>query len=181
MKTLLILRHAKSSWDHPRLRDHDRPLNARGRRDAPRMGRFIAARGLTPDLIVSSTAVRARTTAELAAAELGEEVEVETTPDLYHAAPRAYVEVAARSGGTADRLMLVGHNPGITALVPHLTGAGEYMPTAALAVVDLDIEDWTDLTATGGSTPGWNLDPDPRAPRPGRLVGFWRPKALTPE
>ncbi|MYG49370.1 MAG: histidine phosphatase family protein, partial [Gemmatimonadales bacterium] len=128
MKTLLILRHAKSSWDHPGLRDHDRPLNPRGRRDAPRMGRFMAERDLVPDRIVSSTAVRARTTAELAAAEFGAGVEIETTYDLYGASPDGYVEVAEAMGGTAERLMLVGHNPGITSLVWHLTGEGEYMP-----------------------------------------------------
>lgn len=164
MKTLLILRHAKSSWDHPGLRDHDRPLNPRGRRDAPRMGRFLAERDLVPDRIVSSTAVRARTTAELAAAEFGEEVEIETTYDLYGAHPDGYIEVAEAMGGAAERLMLVGHNPGITALVAYLTGAGEYMPTAALAAVELDIDDWPEL----GSA------------RRGRLVGFWRPKALPP-
>ncbi|MCY3698722.1 MAG: histidine phosphatase family protein [Gemmatimonadetes bacterium] len=164
MKTLLILRHAKSSWDQPGLRDHDRPLNPRGRRDAPRMGRFLAERDLVPDRIVSSTAVRARTTAELAAAEFGEEVEIETTHDLYGASPDGYIEVAEAMGGTAERLMLVGHNPGITSLVWHLTGEGEYMPTAALAAVELDIEDWSEL----GSA------------RRGRLAGLWRPKALPP-
>lgn len=164
MKTLLILRHAKSSWDHPGLRDHDRPLNPRGRRDAPRMGRFLAERDLVPDRIVSSTAVRARTTAELAAAEFGEDVEIETTFDLYGAPPDGYIEVAEAMGGAAERLMVVGHNPGITTLVWHLTGTGEYMPTAALAAVELDIDDWSEL----GSA------------RRGRLVGFWRPKALPP-
>ena len=164
MKTLLILRHAKSSWDHPGLRDHDRPLNPRGRRDAPRMGRFLVERDLVPDRIVSSTAVRARTTAELAAAEFGEDVEIETTYDLYGASPDGYVEVAEAMGGTAKRLMLVGHNPGITSLVWHLTGEGEYMPTAALAAVELDIDDWSEL----GSA------------RRGRLAGLWRPKALPP-
>ena len=168
MKTLLILRHAKSSWDHPRLRDHDRPLNRRGKRDAPRMGRHIVEQDLVPDLIVSSTAERARTTAELAAAEFEDEVELETTQDLYHASPRAYVEVAGRCGGAADRLMLVGHNPGITRLVPHLTVEGEYMPTAALAVVQLPIDDWADLPAVL------------RSGRRGRLLAFWRPKALPP-
>lgn len=164
MKTLLILRHAKSSWDHPGLRDHDRPLNPRGRRAAPRMGRFLVERDLVPDRIVSSTAVRARTTAELAAAEFDLEVEIETTRDLYGASPDGYIEVAEAMGGAAERLMLVGHNPGITSLVWQLTGTGEYMPTAALAAVELDIEDWSEL----GSA------------RRGRLIGFWRPKALPP-
>ena len=164
MKALLILRHAKSSWDHPGLRDHDRPLNPRGRRDAPRMGRLLAERELVPDRIVSSTAVRARTTAELAAAEFGEEVEIETTYDLYGASPDGYIEVAEGMGGTAERLMLVGHNPGSTSLVWRLAGEGESMPTAALAAVELHIDDWSEL----GSA------------RRGSLTGFWRPKALPP-
>ena len=164
MKTLLILRHAKSSWDQPGLRDHDRPLNPRGRRDAPRMGRFLVARDFVPDRILSSTAVRARTTAELAAAEFGRDVEIETTSELYHASPDAYVDVVEAMGGAEERLMVVGHNPGITSLVWQLTAEGEYMPTAALAAVELDIEDWAEL----GSA------------RRGRLVGFWRPKALPP-
>ena len=162
MKTLLILRHAKSSWDHPGLRDHDRPLNPRGRRDAPRMGRFLVERDLVPERIVSSTAVRARTTAELAAGEFDSEVEIETTSDLYLASPDNYVDVVEAMGGAEERLMVVGHNPGITALVWHLTGDGEHMPTAALAAVELDIDDWPEL----GSA------------RRGRLVGLWRPKAL---
>ena len=165
MKTLLILRHAKSSWDHPGLRDHDRPLNPRGRRDAPRMGRFLVERDLVPERIVSSTAVRARTTAELAAGEFDPEVEIETTSDLYLASPDNYVDVVEAMGGAEERLMVVGHNPGITALVWHLTGDGEHMPTAALAAVELDIDDWPEL----GSA------------RRGRLVGLWRPKALPME
>ncbi|WP_419933726.1 SixA phosphatase family protein [Candidatus Palauibacter sp.] len=162
MKTLLILRHAKSSWNDPGLRDHDRPLNRRGNRDAPRMGRLIADRDLVPDRIVSSTAVRARTTAALAAAEFDHDVEIETTRDLYGAHPDGYIEVAEERGGEAERLMVVGHNPGITALVTRLTGEVEYMPTAALAVVELDIEDWSELGRAGE----------------GQLVAFWRPKAL---
>ena len=164
MKTLLILRHAKSSWDQPGLRDHDRPLNPRGRRDAPRMGRFLAERDLVPDRIVSSTAVRAHSTAELAAAEFDREVEIETTSDLYHASPDAYVDVVEAMGGAEERLMVVGHNPGITSLVWQLTGEGEYMPTAALAAVELEIDDWSELGSTGR----------------GYLAGFWRPKALPP-
>ena len=164
MKTLLILRHAKSAWDQPGLRDHDRPLNPRGRRDAPRMGRLLVERDLVPERIVSSTAVRARTTAALAASEFGgeREVEIETTGDLYHASPDAYIEVVEAMGGAEERLMVVGHNPGITSLVRHLTGEGEYMPTAALAAVELDIDEWSELGTA----------------RRGRLAGFWRPRAL---
>ena len=162
MKTLLILRHAKSSWDDPGLRDHDRPLNPRGVRDAPRMGRLIVDQDLVPELVISSTAVRARSTAELATGVMPDAPEIQTTRDLYLASPHSYLEALADYAGDADPVMVVGHNPGITALVTVLTGELEEMPTAALAVVELEIDDWRDIG---------------RSER-GRLVGFWRPKEL---
>ena len=162
MKTLLALRHAKSSWEERGLRDHDRPLNPRGARDAPRMGRLMVEEDLVPERILSSTAVRALSTAELAAAEFDEGVEIETTRDLYLASPHTYIEVVQEMAGDVDRVMVVGHNPGISALVTLLTGECEEMPTAALAAIELDIETWDDLDSGVG----------------GALVGFWRPKAL---
>ncbi|MFB3041695.1 MAG: histidine phosphatase family protein, partial [Candidatus Poribacteria bacterium] len=83
MKTLLILRHAKSSWEHPELTDHDRPLNKRGKRDAPRMGKLLRVQGLVPDLIMSSTAKRARSTAKTVARKSGYKEKVELTPAFY--------------------------------------------------------------------------------------------------
>ena len=161
MKTLLILRHAKSSWEDPGLKDHDRPLNPRGRRDAPRMGRLIVEEDLVPDRILSSTALRALSTAELAASEFEEEVEIDATRELYVASPHTYVDVIADLG-VGDRLMVVGHNPGISALVTLLTRECEEMPTAALAVAELDIDEWEELGSAGR----------------GQLVGYWRPKEL---
>ncbi|MCG8467063.1 MAG: histidine phosphatase family protein [Gemmatimonadetes bacterium] len=162
MKTLLVLRHAKSSWDDHRLKDHDRPLNPRGARDAPRMGQHLVDEDLVPTRILTSSAVRALSTAELAASELGEEVEIEVTRDLYLASPHTYVDVIEELAGDHDRVMVVGHNPGISALVTVLSGACEEMPTAALAAVELDIDDWSELGRAGE----------------GSLLGFWRPKAL---
>lgn len=162
MKTLLILRHAKSSWDDASLKDHDRPLNPRGVHDAPRMGRLIVSEDIVPQRIISSTAVRAYSTAELAAGVMHDDPEIETTRDLYLASPHTYLDVLADLGGEADPVMVVGHNPGITALVTLLTGELREMPTAALALVELEIEEWDDLH---------------RAER-ASLVGFWRPKEL---
>ncbi|MDX1395448.1 MAG: histidine phosphatase family protein [Gemmatimonadota bacterium] len=162
MKTLLVLRHAKSSWDDSSLRDHDRPLNPRGVRDAPRMGKLIASEDLVPDAIISSTARRALATAELAAGAMPDAPEIETTRDLYMASPHSYLDVLADHAGAVDRVMVVGHNPGITALVTRLTGQLEEMPTAALAVIELDIDDWADIHGA----------------KRGRLAGFWRPKEL---
>ena len=103
MKELLILRHAKSSWKYQELSDHDRPLNKRGRRDAPRMGRLIRVRGLLPDLVVSSTAVRAMTTAHLASSAAGYTGSVELEPSLYLGGVHPYLEALARLGGKHRR------------------------------------------------------------------------------
>jgi len=162
MKTLLIMRHAKSSWEDGSLRDHDRPLNPRGARDAPSMGRLLVEEDLVPELVLSSSAVRALSTAEFAAGEFDEEVDIEITRELYLASPHTYVEVIEERGGVAGRVMVVGHNPGISALVTMVTGVLEEMPTGALGAVELDIDDWKQL---GSSTEG-------------TLIGFWRPKEL---
>lgn len=162
MKTLLVLRHAKSSWEDTELKDHERPLNPRGVRDAPRMGQLLAAEALVPDLVLASTAVRAVSTAELAMGVIEDAPEIEGTRDLYLASPHDCLEVIEARGGDAERLMVVGHNPGITALVTRLTGVCEEMPTAALAVVELDIDDWSEIGSAGR----------------GRLAAFWRPKDL---
>lgn len=163
MKTLLILRHAKSSWKQPALDDHDRPLSPRGARDAPRMGALLRRRGLTPDLIVSSTAVRARTTADQVADRSGCGGGVRLDRRLYLARPETIAAVAGDLGGGATRLLVVGHNPGLEELVARLTGAAEILPTAALAQVRLPIDAWSGLsTSTRGA-----------------LVGLWRPRELT--
>jgi phosphohistidine phosphatase len=93
MKTLLILRHAKSDWGNSRLADYDRPLNERGKGDAPRMGQLLRDEDIVPDLIITSSAERAQTTAELAAIASGYENEITYTRRLYHAAPDAYIEL----------------------------------------------------------------------------------------
>lgn len=162
MKTLLILRHAKSSWSNMRLSDHDRPLNDRGRRDAPRMGQLLLDEDLVPDLIITSSAERALTTAELVALECGFEAELLATRDLYHAGPEEYLDVLREQGGLAQMVMVVGHNPGIEELVDVLTGEDERMVTAALAQVSLPIDAWSDM----------DLDVM------GTLENVWRPKEL---
>lgn len=162
MKRLLILRHAKSSWDNAYMADHERPLNNRGKQDAPRMGTLLRQEELTPDLIISSSAQRALTTAEAVALACGYEARIQVTRQLYHAEPETYLEVLHEQGGAADLVLVVGHNPGIEELVEMLTGAAESMPTAALAYVQFNIDDWHTLTTeTGGS-----------------LVNLWRPRDI---
>lgn len=159
MKTLLALRHGKSSWKQPGLADHDRPLNRRGRRDAPWAGRLLRSEGLAPDQIVSSTAVRARTTAELAAAEAGCGRPVLRDRRLYLAGAAEIIRVLGEVGGDASRLLLVGHNPGLEALTACLTRQVVALPTAALVEIRLELAAWSKLEAR----------------TPGRLVKLWRP------
>lgn len=162
MKTLLILRHAKSSWADARLADHDRPLNKRGKRDAPRMGQLLHDEDLVPDLIVSSTAKRARATAAAVAEAADYDGEVRLDPSLYHGEPEDYYEVLRTLEDDLQRVMVVGHNPGMEALVEALTDQDEHLPTAALAHVTLPIDRWREV------------DDECR----GRLVHLWRPREL---
>lgn len=162
MKLLLILRHAKSSWKDRSLDDHDRPLNKRGRRDAPRMGRLLRQEDLLPDLILSSTAVRARTTAEIVADTSRYEGALELTPELYGAEPEVYISLLGRLDDDYHNVMVVGHNPGLEQLLHTLTGTEESLPTAALAKIELEIDAWSALDRS----------------RRGSLVQLWRPKEL---
>ena len=165
MKTLLVLRHAKSSWKHRDTSDHDRPLNKRGKRDAPRMGRVVAAQGLRPDVIVSSTAKRARWTADEVARHSGYEGAVQLERRLYLASPDEIVDVVRAVAGAARRVLVVGHNPGLEDLVARLAGRPETLPTAALAEIHLSIRAWKDLDTTSA----------------GILAGVWRPRELPDE
>ena len=144
MKTLTILRHAKSSWNIPGLVDFDRPLNGRGKRNAPEMGQRMKEAGIRPSLIISSPAKRAWTTAKLVAAEIGYPIEfLQREPDLYHASTEELFDVISRQDEGFNNLVLVGHNPGLTdlanILVPGLTSN---LPTAGLVSVLIDNPTW---------------------------------------
>jgi len=163
MKTLLVLRHAKSSWNDSALADHDRPLNDRGEHDAPRMGTLVRQQRLTPDVIISSDAVRARMTAEAVAEAAGYAGAIRLEPLLYGAAADdILVVLRAAPEPNAETVMIVGHNPGLEALVRQLTGEPQDLPTAALAQIDLQIDRWRDLNESTNGT----------------LVDLWRPKEL---
>ena len=139
MITLALVRHAKSDWSDPGLDDHDRPLADRGRRDAPRMAAELADRGFRADLVLSSTAERARATAEYFADELRREVH--TSEELYAAPADTLMRALARSG--AGSVLLVGHDPGISELASRLSrGRIEHMPTCAVATFEWDADDW---------------------------------------
>ncbi len=144
MKTLLVMRHAKSDWDADYGADHERPLNGRGRRSAEHMGKELAARGLIPEHVMTSSAVRARTTAELAMAAGGWGSTLVVHDELYDSGVGGVLGVI-RSAPDASPLMVVGHQPTWSMLVRDLTGMDATMKTAAVAVIQCDVEHWSDL------------------------------------
>lgn len=149
MKTLLLMRHAKSDWDAEYGRDHDRPLNSRGERSARLMGRLLTSKDLAPDWVISSTANRARTTATLAKAAGGWEAQVDLEPGFYGSGPHDVLERA--SGAPAvDRLMLMGHQPTWGMLARLVTGEFVDVKTATVVVVRLDIDAWAGLPGASG-------------------------------
>lgn len=158
MKTLLLLRHAKSDWDDASLRDFDRPLAARGERDAPRIGKALRKSGPLPDLIVSSPAARAKATikAVVKAAKLEAEVRFDET--VYGASPPELMRLIRQSPDGVSCVLLVGHNPGFEDLVGRLSGSHERMPTAALACIEFQSEHWEDVSDGEGKL-AWLLTP----------------------
>lgn len=174
MRTLLLLRHAKSSWRNAGQADHERPLNGRGREAADRMADWLRQEGLLPDLALVSTAARTRETWQRLCAAWDREPEVRFLRSLYLAPPSRLLAALCRAPEAARRLLLLGHNPGIEHLAAQLAGPGsdprasarllEKYPTAGLALFRCDIDDWADLS-----------------PASCRLVGFETPRALAAE
>ncbi|MDR2322630.1 MAG: histidine phosphatase family protein [Microbacterium sp.] len=149
MKTLLLARHAKSDWGAAQLRDHDRPLNARGLRDAPTMARRLRDEGVGLQRIVSSTAIRARSTADAYAAAFG--LAVVEEPALYAASDRTILGVASVLPDDVEVAMLVGHNPGMADAVAELTGSFVEFPTCAIAECAVDVTSWSELVEGSGA------------------------------
>ena len=145
MKKVLIMRHAKSSWDEAGVSDHDRTLNARGHRDAPFMGQFLEAREIRPDRILHSTARRAELTAQIVSDEFSNSPALTALSEFYLAPAQTYLDILDELDDATDCVMLVGHNPGMEELVAHFMSGSGSMPTAAIAHIDLDIDRWQDL------------------------------------
>jgi len=137
VKRLLVMRHAKSDWDAGARSDHARPLNRRGVDSARLMGRLISAIGEQPDLVLTSSAVRAATTAELAADSGAWGCEIRPTDSLYEADPEAVIQLLDGIPSVVERLLIVGHQPTWSGVVHRLTGGSVSMRTATVAVVDL--------------------------------------------
>jgi phosphohistidine phosphatase len=145
MKTLLLLRHAKASRDDPELDDHDRPLKPRGKEDAKRLGRRLRVAGLVPTLIVSSTALRARKTASKVAKQVNYARAIELNPRLYLSSPNDHLEVVRSLPDAEDRVMIVGHNPGLSQFLSKLADTEADLATCDLAQIELPLNHWAEL------------------------------------
>src|SRR5574338_419330 len=149
MKTLFLVRHAKSSWDDISLPDRDRPLADRGKRDVVKMSKRLADRGVKPDLILSSPAVRALTTAEVIAERLGFKRKDIVVDDRLYARPADdLLDVIQELGDKHERVMLVGHNPELTELAHRLSSEITHLPTCAIAEFSFDAKSWQEIGKT---------------------------------
>lgn len=158
MKTLLLLRHAKSSWDDASLADFERPLAPRGRRDAPLVGRALAASGHMPDVVISSPAKRARETVAAVLEAAGLLVAPSFDESVYAASSAELIKVVRNIPDAASCAMMVGHNPGFEDLAERLAGSPERMPTAALTCIQFEVDRWADVEDRAGKTL-WRLTP----------------------
>lgn len=147
MKQLTVVRHAKSSWKYPDLADHDRPLNKRGERDAPTMGDRLAARGYRPELVISSSANRALSTAMAIADAVGyppDEIVVEDR--LYGIDVKRLIKLVRQVEDTVEKVMVFGHNPTMTQIIGHLSSESlDNLPTCGVAQFAFGFDTWTRL------------------------------------
>lgn len=151
MRRLLVVRHAKSDWSTKTRGDHDRPLNARGEFASRQVGAFLTRAERVPDLVLSSTAVRALVTAELAHEAGGWSCPLTATRDLYEVNAGVALRLIQQLDSSPETLMVVGHEPCCSELVGLLVGGGEHqMPTAATALIELAVEEWSQIDAGRG-------------------------------
>jgi len=165
MKTLLIMRHAKSSWKTPGMEDYDRPLNDRGKHDAPRMGRWLKEQGIQPEHIFSSSAKRARKTAKAVADVLECAESLDIRDELYNAGPDEYILLLRALPDTVSTVMIVAHDPTVSHFVSTFAGTFTEMPTGAIARFSVPVEFWKTF---GPSTKC-------------ELRDYWTPKSLPEE
>lgn len=150
MKTLYLIRHAKSSWKELSLGDFERPLNNRGKKNAPFMGKQWKARGERVDRLISSPAKRAITTARMIASELGID-DIHLDERIYHASQTTLLQIVNELNNDHDSIALFGHNPGFTNLTEYLSGEDIHnMPTAGMARIDFEIDDWSHVSRDTG-------------------------------
>ncbi|MCG8650469.1 MAG: histidine phosphatase family protein [Pirellulales bacterium] len=161
-KLLVLMRHAKSDWGDSSLSDHDRPLNPRGRSAAPRMADWMAGLNVIPEKILCSSSVRTCQTTDLMVSQWNHDPEIQFCDTLYLAAPESILNTIATEGDDAQVLMVVAHNPGMSALASHLAEQSIEMPTAAVAIFEVSIDQWSHLQSSSTT----------------QLVHHMRPKAL---
>jgi phosphohistidine phosphatase len=147
MKTLYLVRHAKSSWKYPKLDDFERPLNKRGRKNAPFMGKILNTLKVSPDLVLSSPANRAATTARIIADKIDYPVDkIQYSEAIYEFSANAVIQVIKQIDNTVEKLMVVGHNPALTDLANYFGGEPiSNIPTCGIFCVDLDISSWAKI------------------------------------
>jgi phosphohistidine phosphatase len=162
MKTLLIMRHGKSSWKHKELEDHERPLSKRGLRDSHLMGEVIHEKELIPQVILVSSAVRTTQTAQIFCESIGYQGETTSLDSLYLAESDGYIAELKKLPDSIERAMIIGHNPGLEYLLQELSGQIEALTTSVIAFISLSIDHWADLDNKS----------------PGELIEIWHPKEL---
>ena len=145
-RELLILRHAKSDWDASYGGDHERPLAQRGIKAARKVGRFLRDRSLVPDLIFTSSAVRAHTTVQIACEAGAWEAPIEVRPNLYGASVGEWLAEVANAPATVQRLLVAGHEPTCSSVLLHFTGVDKRVVTAAVAAIDVEADNWSELS-----------------------------------
>lgn len=152
MKTIYLIRHAKSSWNHANLDDFDRPLNDRGKKDAPKMAEILEASGVKFDAIISSPAKRAVSTArEFKERVLKDDGEYTLNQSLYLPTTHQILDVVTLVSDEVETLALFGHNPGFSDFLDYMTGAGLDMPTCAIAQIELDVDSWKEVSGGMGT------------------------------
>jgi len=162
MKTLLLMRHGKSSWKDSDLSDHDRPLKKRGVKNSARMGELLKEAELIPQRILSSTAVRSRQTVEAIAEKMDYKGEILYLDTFYLAEMAVYLAALQTQPDDIERVMIVGHNPGLESLMQVLSRQVEALTTAAVAYIILPVKSWRELTEK----------------TEGELHEIWRPREL---
>lgn len=146
MKKIILVRHAKSAWNNPFLTDHDRPLAERGIADAPIMAMRLKKKGIFPDLILSSTALRAAETAKITAEILDFPVgKITWEKDLFHATPNQILKILRIQNDSVNTIFVFGHNPGFTDLISYLGGNLDNLPTSGQFGIKVNAEHWADL------------------------------------
>jgi phosphohistidine phosphatase len=160
MKTVLLIRHAKSSWENPSLADHDRPLNKRGQHDTLRMGKLLNEEEIVPDAIYCSTAKRAKSTVDGLLKNCNFEGEVTYLDSLYHGSPDYFFEILSNLPGEIRSVMLAGHNPDMEYFLDLICNVQEHLSTASIAVIEFPLDNWAEIND--------GVE--------GKLVHLWKPR-----